>query len=446
MRNRGLSPAARSVTLLRTFVVASGVILLAGALFLGRFLTQAVESQVVSDRKDSLAQYVDGVLRPSLVQRDRVVVGAGTTHLLAGELERQGDLVTVKVWRPDGVLAWTNRVQSRIGRRFPLSGSLGTTIRENRTTGEIDRLDSEEDQVEARLGFDHMLEVYAPIRASNGAVLGAYEIYANPASVESFIAGRKHAIWGVVALVFLTLYLALALLVRGASSLLQRQTRQLGERSKALMDSYRQLEERSLEAVETLNAIVDAKDAYTAGHSQRVQRIALSIAAELDFSPSLVDALRYGALFHDIGKLRVPDAVLTKPGPLTPDEFDLIKRHPGDGADIVSHLSRLRESVPIIRHHHERWDGSGYPDRLAGETISLEAGVAGIADAWDAMTTDRPYHRALSEQEALTEIREGRATQFHPAVVDAFFRAIKRRPGDFAPEVPIARAAAALAG
>ena len=245
---------------------------------------------------------------------------------------------------------------------------------------------------------------------------------------------------------FVALYVALALLVRGASSLMRRQSRQLRERAQALMESYRRLEERSLEAVATLNAIVDAKDPYTAGHSQRVQRIALSIANELDLAPHRVDALRFGSLFHDIGKLRVPDEVLTKPARLTAEEFVLTKRHPADGADIVGHLSRLRDSVPIIRHHHERWDGRGYPDGLAREQIPLEAAIAGLADAWDAMTTDRPYQRALSPHAATAEIREGRGSQFHPAVVDAFFRALRRRPADFAPDMPVAIDEPALAG
>jgi HD-GYP domain-containing protein (c-di-GMP phosphodiesterase class II) len=112
----------------------------------------------------------------------------------------------------------------------------------------------------------------------------------------------------------------------------------------------------------------------------------------------------------------------------------VIKRHPADGADIVAKLGRLRDAVPLIRHHHERWDGKGYPDRLAGDAIPLEACVVGLADAWDAMTTDRPYHRALTREEAAEQVRKGRGTQFAPHVVDAFFRVLRRgfveRSGD----------------
>jgi putative nucleotidyltransferase with HDIG domain len=205
----------------------------------------------------------------------------------------------------------------------------------------------------------------------------------------------------------------------------------LRERSVALSDSYRRLEESSLEAIESLNATVEAKDPYTAGHSLRVQRIALSIGRELGLTVKEMDALRFGALFHDIGKIAIPDVLLTKPGKLTDDEFDLMKRHSAEGARIVAKFGRLRDSVAIIRHHHERWDGRGYPDGLAEEDIPLAAAIAGLADAWDAMTIERPYQRALSTGEGLVEVRSCRGSQFVPAVVDAFFDAVSKRPADF---------------
>ena len=127
----------------------------------------------------------------------------------------------------------------------------------------------------------------------------------------------------------------------------------------------------------------------------------------------------------------MPDAVLTKPARLTDAEFELIKRHSEEGARIVGKFGPLRATVPIIKHHHERWDGRGYPDGLARDEILLEAAVVGLADAWDAMTTDRPYHRGLTLEEAFAEVRNGRGTQFAPTVVDAFFAAHRRRPGEF---------------
>jgi putative nucleotidyltransferase with HDIG domain len=438
-----MSAVHRSLTLLRVFLVASALILVAGAIALGWVLTSTLQRQALADQRTSLTQYVDGVLRPQLVRGNRLHVSPALPETAAAQLRRQPDLKTIKVWRPDGVLAWTNRDPERIGRRFPLEGDLGETIRRGEATAAFDDLGSAEDATEAALGLDHVLEVYAPLRGDDGRrVLGAYEIYADPARTEAFITARKHVIWFAVAAVFAALYLALALLVRGASATLRRQSTIIRARSRELLESYRRLQASSLEAIASLNATVDAKDPYTAGHSARVQEIALAVAEELGLPRDRLDAVRYGGLFHDIGKIAVPDAILTKGGPLTAAEYEVVKRHPVDGADIVGKLGALSASVELIRHHHERWDGDGYPDRLAGDEIPPEACVIGLADAWDAMTTDRPYREALTLEEAAAEVRRGRGTQFAPQVVDAFFAALARRRPVFEPEAPAAVAAA----
>ncbi len=435
---------ARSLTLLRLFLVASAGILLVAALLLSWVLTSTLNRQALVDSRTSLTQYVDGVLRPQLVRGDSLHVSKTLPSGMAAQLLGDPDLVTVKVWRPDGVLAWTNRAPERIGHRYELEGGLGDALRD-RPSASLDELNSKENAVERSLGFKHLLQVYAPLRNANGRrVIGAYEIYANPRHLESFITSRKHVIWLTVAAVFLALYLALAFLVRGASSMLTLQSQILRARSRDLLESYRRLQETALEAIASLNATVDARDPYTAGHSARVQRIALAVADELGLTRERRDAVRYGSLFHDIGKIAVPDAILAKPAALTPREYEVIKRHPSDGADIVSKLGSLREAVPLIRHHHERWDGAGYPDRLEGDAIPSDACIVGLADAWDAMTTNRPYCPALTLDDAAAEVRDGRGTQFAPAVVDAFFAALRRRPAVFDPD-PAALDAAAVA-
>lgn len=422
----------RSLTLLRVFLVASAAILLVAGLALTSVLTTTLKRQALVDARTSLTQYVDGVLRSQLVRGNQLHVSPSLPKEITAQLRRDPDLVTVKVWRPDGVLAWTNRARQRIGHRYELEGGLGHVLRDHRAVASMDELNSEENEVERSLHFSHLLQVYAPLRSEDGKhVIGAYEIYANPRHTESFITSRKHVVWLTVGLVFVAIYLALGLLVRGASSMLTRQARVLRARSQELLDSYRRLQERSLEAIASLNATVDARDPYTAGHSARVQRVALAIAEEVGIPRERLEAVRYGSLFHDIGKIAVPDAILAKPSGLTPNEYEVIKRHPADGADIVSKLGSLRDAVPLIRHHHERWDGHGYPDRLCGEAIPLEACIVGLADAWDAMTSNRPYRPALSIEEAIAEMRVASGTQFAPAIVDAFFAALRRRPAVF---------------
>jgi putative nucleotidyltransferase with HDIG domain len=416
---------ARSLTLLRLFLVASAVILLIGGIVLASALTSTLEDQTIHDARVSLVRYVDGVLRSELVRNNRIVVSRHVSAVFREELRREPDLVTVKVWRPDGVLAWTSRGAQRIGRRFPVDGELGEAVRENRASAEIGKLDSAEDAVERKVG-ERLLEVYAPVENAAGRrAIGAYEIYANPAETEAFVASRKRVIWLTVVAVFLALYAALALLVRGASATLRRQTRELRSRSERLLDSYRVLEQNALEAVQALNATVEAKDPYTAGHSARVQELALAIGEELGLPRERLDVLRHAALFHDIGKLAVPDTILTKPDKLTYWEWVQMRLHAAEGARIIGKFGPLRETVPIIRHSHERWDGHGYPDGLAGDDVPLEAAAVALADAWDAMTTQRPYARARSYDDALAEIRRGRGTQFAPVVVDAFLAALR---------------------
>jgi putative nucleotidyltransferase with HDIG domain len=423
----------RSLTLLRVFLVASGALLAVAAIVLGFTLTNALRDQALEDAKVSLTQYTNGVLSSQLLRDSKVIVRRKMPTLVERDLSSRPDVVSVKVWRADGVLAWTNVAPERIGKQFPLEGHLHEVVETGEAEAELEELgESAENEAESKLGLDHVLEVYAPIRAGR-RIAGVYEIYADPATIEASIAQGKRVIWMTTLVIFGVVWGLLLILVRAASDLLKRQTDHLRARSRELMESYARLEKNSLEAIETLNATVEAKDPYTAGHSQRVQRIALAVATEMDLDPGRLDALKYGGLLHDIGKLAVPDAVLTKPDRLNDVEFTLIKEHSEEGARIVGKLGRLHDAVPIIRHHHERWDGTGYPAALSKEEIPLEASIVGLADAWDAMTTDRPYAHGLSVNEAMLQIRAGRGKQFHPVVVDAFWNVARRRPADILP-------------
>ena len=156
--------------------------------------------------------------------------------------------------------------------------------------------------------------------------------------------------------------------------------------------------------MESLSATVDARDSYTAGHSRRVQQLALAIGRELGLSHAELDLLGHAALFHDIGKLAIPDSILLKPASLTPDEWSLMQRHAEEGARIIDRLGFLNDAVPAIRHHHERFDGTGYPDRLQDEDIPLGARIIHVADALDSMLTTRIYRAARPAAEALQEL------------------------------------------
>ena len=420
-----------SVGLLWTFVLLSAIVLAGGCLILGSLLTSAMRAQALDDAKLSLTQYANGVLAPRMIYGTTLRVGDSSTSIVLRDLAERPDILSVKVWNTDGTLAWANLAPERIGKKFPVEGELAEVLETKEPTAQLSTLNDEEDSVEAAQLPDQVVEVYAPLFAGQHEIVGAYEVYADAAPLEASIASRKRTMWIASAMLFAFLWLLLMLLARNASGMLRRQTTALRERSAALTESYRLLEESSLEAIESLNATVEAKDPYTAGHSLRVQRIAVSIAQELGIPSKDLDAVRFGGLFHDIGKIAIPDVLLTKPGRLSEDEYELMKRHSSEGARIVSKFGRLRECVPILRHHHERWDGAGYPERLAGDDIPLLATIVGFADAWDAMTIERPYQRALRTDEAFDEVREHRGTQFSPRVVDAFFAAVAKRPSDF---------------
>ena len=182
------------------------------------------------------------------------------------------------------------------------------------------------------------------------------------------------------------------------------------------------LRERSTAAMESLSATVDARDAYTAGHSRRVQQLALAVGRELGLSQAELDLLGHAALFHDIGKLAIPDAILLKPASLTEEEWKLMQSHADEGARIIDRLGFLNDAVPAIRHHHERFDGTGYPDRLKGEEIPLGARIIHVADALDSMLTTRIYRAARPATEALDELRGAAGSQFCPRCVAALER------------------------
>jgi len=196
---------------------------------------------------------------------------------------------------------------------------------------------------------------------------------------------------------------------------------------------YGRMRDLYLSGIRTLAATVDAKDSYTRGHSERVAAYARAIAVELGLPQLEVETIELAGLLHDIGKIGVPDLVLQKPGRLDPDERALIMEHAALGAKILADNLALMPLVPLVRHHHEWYDGSGYPDGLSGDDIPLGAAIIAVADTYDTMTTDRPYRKAPGRERARAEILRCSGTQFNPRVVAAFLRTLDR--GDW-PEHP----------
>lgn len=198
------------------------------------------------------------------------------------------------------------------------------------------------------------------------------------------------------------------------------QMNEIKRMNEELSDTYEKLEKAYLDSIETLRFTVEAKDPYTRGHSDRVSEYSALIGQKLGLSEEDIKTLRIGGLFHDIGKIGIPDSILLKEAKLTDDEYSQIKNHPSIGAHILCNAEVFKDIIPIVKHHHEKFDGTGYPSRLKGEDIPYFARIAAVADTFDAMTSKRTYRNALSIDIVRAEIERCSGTQFDPEIAKVF--------------------------
>lgn len=269
------------------------------------------------------------------------------------------------------------------------------------------------------LGPDHreeeILEIYVPHpEESSGKVAGVTEVYLSAGGLKSTI-GRAQAAAAAIALAIMVLiYLVLSRLFGGVSKRLDLQSAELA--------AFQETQEKVyLDIIKSLAAAIDAKDPYTRGHSGRVARNAVMLARALYLPTAEQKILEQAAILHDVGKIGITDSILNKPDKLTAEEWDQMKAHPEIGALIISPAESIDPKVvTMIRHHHERFDGRGYPSGILNGDIPLGARIIAVADAYDAMRSDRPYRIARTPEESLSEIVNGAGAQFDPAVVKAF--------------------------
>lgn len=210
----------------------------------------------------------------------------------------------------------------------------------------------------------------------------------------------------------------LLLIESGIKSIKQMQ--EIKRINEELSDAKDKLEKAYLESIETLRYTVEAKDPYTKGHSDRVAEFSVLIGKKLGLSEQDLKTLRIGGLFHDIGKIGIPDSILLKEEKLTPDEYSEIKHHPSIGTHILSNATIFSDIIPIVKYHHERYDGRGYPENLKGENIPLLARIATVADAFDAMSSKRTYRNSLDINIIIDEIKKNSGTQFDSRIAEVF--------------------------
>ncbi len=239
--------------------------------------------------------------------------------------------------------------------------------------------------------------------------LGAYDFIIKPADLDLVILSVKKA-------------LEKKRLEEEVSAYRSHLERLVEERTAKLQQAYRILKKAHLDSVKVLAEAIDAKDPYTRGHSDRVTKMSLKIAFQFGFTEDRLENLEYGALLHDIGKIGIKDEVLQKPSALNSEEYQYIQGHPLIGIKIVEGLDFFKDKILVIRHHHEHFDGSGYPDGLMGEAIPLEARIVAVPDAFDAMTSARPHRGMMPLQNVLVELEKCKGTQFDPRVLEIFIR------------------------
>ncbi|MGQ9572745.1 MAG: HD-GYP domain-containing protein [Dehalococcoidia bacterium] len=404
------------------FAVLSLVLVLVTGFGLSRYLAHSIEDGEIDDAVEQAQKHVPRLVMAHLTPTQVAMP-------LTGEQYRQfdsfvqneiisADTIRLRLWSQDGTLLYSSDGSGQIGQGFApdrrlaavFGGSIASQVSDN----------ANDLGIPASLDSGSVLAVYAPlIFEGETDVAAALEIHEAYAPIAHRIERSQTVVYAAVAGALGFLYAALLAIAAQISSIGSRQRHQLMLRTQELRRSHDSL-------LQVLSAALDLRDQTTRGHSLRLARLALAIGQELGFSDEELSHLEQAAMLHDMSKLELPKALLNKAGPLTNDEWQRIQRHPELGYQMVRDAPFLHEAGEIILCHHERYDGGGYPRGLQGEEIPLAARVFAVADAYDSMTSDRPYRRAGSHAAAVREVEASAGTQFDPKVVEAFLEANRK--------------------
>jgi HD-GYP domain-containing protein (c-di-GMP phosphodiesterase class II) len=316
-----------------------------------------------------------------------------------------GSLLEFRLWARDGTLVYSFLDRERIGSVLPEGLEHLEEARGGRIAEIVERPEA------GAPPHGKLLELVAPI-VVDGEVEGAVEVYR---AFPEFRLLKSHIV--LVVSITVATFVLLHLLLSGQ---FRRAATELVRSEDEVRAAYRSLGLSYFETIRGLVKALELRDMETEGHSERVVALSLLLGERLGLSRLELDHLVLGAYLHDIGKIGVPDAVLLKPGRLDPAERAIIETHVANGMRILGEIPFLRTATAVVLHHHERWDGGGYPNRVAGQEIPIAARIFAVVDVFDALVSDRPYRRAMSFAMARGVVLDGRGTQFDPEVVDAF--------------------------
>lgn len=427
-------PAVRTLTV--RVALVGGLVAIVLVASIAPLAAAAIRQSVVDQEVRKVSAQVQRLLSPSFAQEEFRAGLKPDTRELMDELSsdpRNRNVLRVRLWSRDGILLYSNDStdDEKYGRPFSadtmylsVEGYLRFLVFRERKEWAISEVQTESASplpagpgalIADDAGFG-VARLFMPVNLDGSAApAGALEVFYDFRPLERKLASTRRTVWTTIPGGILALYCAMLMVVQRTPDVLFR--RRDGSHP-AHSGVFR-----------TLARVVDARDAETADHSGRVALHAVAMARRLRLPAETIEELKIAAALHDIGKISVPDAVLGKPGPLTPEEWEVVRQHAAVGSRILQ-TAPLSDTIKrAVRHVHERWDGTGYPDRLAGEQIPLFARILAVADTFEAMTSDRPYRRALSAEDALAELEREQGIQFDPHLVNVFceWAKIRRR-------------------
>jgi putative nucleotidyltransferase with HDIG domain len=420
------------LTLLTGFVLGS---------YLGNDVKQGAIDDVVTEVREGTSKEVSSNLQGQDLSAPLAGAALERFDRFVQESVLSSRTVRVTLWNRDGTIVYSS-LPVVAGNTLPLGGPIQEALAGD-TAAVVQHADGDE---QGGVETSPVIQVYAPLRLTEGDdIAGVLEVYRDYRPIAAQIASIQTSVYLGTAATLVFLYFLLQFLVKRRSNLIGQQRRALESQSQELKDSYESI-------VAVLCAALDLRDNVTYGHAQRVSELASVVAWQMGLRKAEVRQIEKAAILHDIGKIGVADAVLAKPGPLDDAEWAEMKRHPELGCRMLQGIDFLRDAAEIVHAHHEHYDGSGYPRGLKGDKIPLGARIFAVVDAYDAMTSYRPYRKVRPHRKAVEEIVRNSGSQFDPDVVRAFLEAEKRgllederRAGEREPEPVTAEVQAPVA-
>jgi len=400
------------------FAIVSLFVVVLTGLGLSRFLADSIKDGEIDDAVAEVREHVAVPVAGRLGAQESLAPMADDQYDEFNAFVQEDIIPTgrsrLRIWRWDGVLLYSSDSSAQIGQEFPASDELEAAHQGDA----VSRVDNATDLVGTTgFGAQPFFHVFVPLSLDDSsgvqAVLEVEQLYL---PVQDRIQRAETKIYIGVAGAMGFLYAALSILVLRGSRTVSKQRRQLVVHAQELRRSHDSM-------LQMLCAALDLRDQATKGHSLRVARLAVAVAEQMDLADEQLTHLEQAAMLHDLTKVGLPAVILKKAGPLDEDEWEEIQKHPEMGYQIVRDIPFLRGAGEIVLHHHERFDGGGYPRGLIGDEIPLGARIFAVVDAYDAMTSGRSYRRAGSHAFAVREIKRNSGTQFDPRAVEAFLAA-----------------------